>query len=547
MKTRRYALPLLALVSLFVMTAAAVYVTRATVDGGQYDEAITTNTDRMMEEGKEAFRHDTFGDEAFWSDALGLHQTIAGEANGGIGPGLSPAAALAVGLKVDVDALPPDLVEALENGEVDLDDPAVTLALLQLDAVVGVKGTFAGDELSAVGITCAVCHSTVDNSFAPGIGERLDGWANQDLDAGAVIAFAPDLTPFTSLLGVDEETVRTVLQSWGPGKFDASLLMDGKAFRPDGEPAATLIPAAYGLAGVNLHTWTGWGSVTHWNAFVANLEMSGQGTFFDPRLDDAAKFPIAAREGFGHVRSDPDLVTPHLAALQFYQLALPAPAPPAGTFDPALAATGEILFNGPAQCAACHVPPLFTEPGYNMHTPEEIGIDDFQSGRSPDERYRTAPLKGLWTRTRGFYHDGRFETLEEVVEHYDAHFDLGLSSNDVQALKHYLLSLGDADVGGTALEPLGASSPLFELDPNYPNPFEGRTTITYRLQQPSEVTLEVYDVTGRLVSRIEQGHRPVGEHTIVWDGGRQGVASGAYFYRLHVGDRAQTQKMTLIR
>lgn len=543
MKASRHALPLVATLGLFAMTAAAVYVSQPAADGDRYDEAIEMNVSRMMEEGRQTFRHDTFGDEAFWSEALRLHEAIAGEANGGVGPGLPPSAALALGLNVDLAVLPPDLIEALENGEVDLEDPAVTLALLQLDAVVGVKGTFSGENLSAIGVTCAVCHSTVDDSFAPGIGRRLDGWPNQDLDVGAVIAFAPDLTPFTSLLGVDEETVREVLHSWGPGKFDAELILDGKAFRPDGGPAATLIPAAYGLAGVNLATWTGWGSVTHWNGFVANLEMHGQGTFYDPRLDDAEKFPIAAREGFGHVQNDPDLVTPKLAALHFYQLGLPAPAPPAGTFDPALAASGEALFNGRAQCSTCHVPPLFTEPGYNMHTPEEIGIDDFQSSRSPDERYRTAPLKGLWTRTRGFYHDGRFATLEAVIEHYDAHLGLGLSGDEVQALKHYLLSLGDADVGGTAAEPPAAPS-LFELDPNYPNPFGGRTTIRYRLQQPGEVTLEVYTVTGRLVSRIEQGVRPTGEHVIEWD---EDVASGTYLYRLRVGNSARTQKMTVVR
>ena len=201
--------------------------------------------------------------------------------------------------------------------------------------MVGVKGFFddAGN-LSSVGIQCAFCHSTVDDSFAPGIGQRLDGWANRDLDVGAIIALAPDLGFFVSLLGVDENTVRTVLRSWGPGKFDAELILDGKAFRPDGKPAATLLPPAFGLAGVNLHTWTGWGSVTHWNAFVANLEMGGQGTFFDPRLNDAEQFPIAAREGFGDLRSDPDLITSKLAALHFYQLAIPAPPPRKGASSP---------------------------------------------------------------------------------------------------------------------------------------------------------------------------------------------------------------------
>ena len=236
-----------------------------------------------IQKGREAFRHDTFGDEVFWTDTLRLHDAIAGEALGGVGTGVDPATALAVGLKVDVRALPGKLKRALKKGQVDLTSPSTTLALLQLDAVVGLKGKIGLDgQLKSIGITCALCHSVVDNSFAPGIGRRLDGWANRDLDPGLIISLAPDLSVFTSLLGVDEATVKFVLQSWGPGKFDASLLLDGKAFRPDGGSAAVLIPPAFGLAGVNLHTWTGWGSVSHWNALVANLEMGGVGTFFDP-------------------------------------------------------------------------------------------------------------------------------------------------------------------------------------------------------------------------------------------------------------------------
>jgi len=401
------------------------------------------NAQRMLEDGKQTFRFDTFGDEAFWTDALQLNRAIAGAANGGVGPGVSPKTALAVGLKVDVDALPESLISQLKHGRVNLDDPATTLALLKLGAVVGVKGTVndAGN-LQTVGITCALCHSTVDNSFAPGIGRRLDGWAARDLNVGAIVALSPNLKPVADLLGVDEATVRTVLQSWGPGKFDAELFLDGKAFRPDGKSAATLIPPAFGLVGVNLHTWTGWGSVTHWNAFVANLEMHGQGTFYDPRLNDPVKFPIAARAGFGNVRSNPDLITAKLPALQFYQLAIPAPAAPAGSFDPAAAARGAVVFKDQAKCATCHVPPIYTEPGWNMHTPAEIGIDDFQAKRSPDERYRTAPLKGLWThQTGGFYHDGRFPTLRDVVEHYNNFLGTNLSEQQKVDLVEYLKSL----------------------------------------------------------------------------------------------------------
>ena len=407
------------------------------------EQQIDSNAERMLAEGKQTFRFDTFGDEVFWTDALQLHRAIEGAKFGGVGPGVSPKTALAVGLKVDSEALPGSLVAKLKQGKVDLDDPATTLALLKLDAVVGVKGTFNNDgSLKTIGITCALCHSTVDNSFAPGIGERLDGWAARDLNVGAIVALSPNLQPVATLLGVDEATVRKVLQSWGPGRFDAELFLDGKAFRPDGKTAATLIPPAFGLVGVNLHTWTGWGSVTHWNAFVANLEMHGQGTFFDPRLNDPVKFPIAAREGFGNVRSNPDLITAKLPALHFYQLAIPAPPAPAGSFDRAAATRGKALFNNEAKCATCHVPPIYTEPGWNMHTADEIGIDDFQAKRSPDERYRTSPLKGLWTHQKGgFYHDGRFATLRDVVEHYNTFLNTNLTERQKLDLVEYLKSL----------------------------------------------------------------------------------------------------------
>lgn len=407
------------------------------------DEIVRAHADDLLQAGREAFRFDTFGDQVFWGDTLRLHQAIAGEANGGVGAGLSPRVALGLGLKVDAEALPQTLRDSIVAGKVDLDAPATTVALLELDSVVGVTGFFDENrQLRSMGTQCALCHSTVDNSLAPGIGRRLDGWANRDLDVGAIIALAPDVSVLGSVLGVDEDTVRAVLRSWGPGKFDASLLLDGKAFRPDGKSAATLIPPAYGLAGVNLHTWTGWGSVTHWNALVANLEMQGQGTFYDPRLDNAERFPIAARTGAGHVRSDPDLVTPQLAALHFYQLALPPPAPAPDSFNPQAAARGNDLFTGKARCASCHVPPLFTEPGWNVHLPEEIGIDDFQAGRSPDGRYRTAPLRGLSAHAQGgFYHDGRFATLAEVADHYDRFFGLGLTATEKADLIEYLKSL----------------------------------------------------------------------------------------------------------
>jgi len=397
----------------------------------------------MVDQGRRVFRYDTFDDQTFWGDALHLHHAIEGAKFGGVGAGVSPKVALEVGLKVDVDALPAALIDQLKAGQVNLDDPATTLALLKLNSVVGVTGFFNPDgSLKSMGIQCALCHSTVDNSFAPGIGHRLDGWANRDLNVGAIVSLAPNLQPFADLLGVDQATVRKVLQSWGPGHFDAELALDGKPFRPDGKTAAVLIPPAFGLAGVNLHTWTGWGSVTYWNAFVANLEMHGKGNFFDPRLDDKAQFPVAAKAGFGHVRNSPGLITPQLAALHFYQLAIPAPVPPAGSFNEEAAERGQAVFNGRGKCASCHVPPLYTEPGWNMHTPSEVCVDSFQADRSPDKRYRTSPLNGLWTHTKGgFYHDGRFPTLLDVVNHYDSCMNLGLSDGNKTDLVEFLKSL----------------------------------------------------------------------------------------------------------
>jgi cytochrome c peroxidase len=419
-------------------TAAAVDVTQA-------------NAVQTLDAGKQTFRFDTFGDESFWGDTLKLHQAIEGSTFvGGVGAGVSPKTALAVGLKVDVDALPGDLVAQLKNGTLNLDDPANTLALIKLNAVLGITGFFNPDgSMKSIGIQCAFCHSTVDDSLAPGIGHRLDGWANRDLNVGAIVNLSPDLSAVVALLRpaiptVDDATVRAVLNGWGPGKFDAQLFLDGKAAKPGGVlgSSATLIPPAFGLAGVNLHTSTGWGSVTYWNAFVAVLEMHGKGTFIDSRLNDPVKYPVAAAAGFGNVRNDPDLVTSKLPALQSYQLAIQAPAAVAGSFDAAAAARGKTLFSGKAKCATCHVPPLFTEPGWNMHTPAEIGIDSFQSDRAPDGRYRTAPLKGLWTHQKGgFYHDGRFATLLDVVNHYDTFMVLGLTAPEKSDLAEYLKSL----------------------------------------------------------------------------------------------------------
>jgi hypothetical protein len=409
-----------------------------------FDSVIEDNVDDLMKRGREIFRYDTFGSESFWGDKLKLHEAIAGEKQGGRGPGLSPKQALQLGLKVDQSKVPSTLLEVIKGGAVSLENPETTLELLRANAVVGVTGFFDKKDkrLRSVGIHCAFCHSTVDDSFARGIGRRLDGWPNRDLNVGAIVELSPNLQPMADLLKTDEATVRKVLLSWGPGKYDAELNQDGKAFRPDGKSAATVLPAAFGLAGVHLHTYTGWGSVTYWNAYVANTQMVGRGTFFDPRIKNHDQFPIGAAAGFGEMRPQSDVVTEKLAALHFYQLAIPAPTPPKKLFNKEAAVRGKEVFNGKARCASCHVPPLFTEPGWPLHTPEEIGIDDFQANRSPEKRYRTTPLRGLFTRMRGgFYHDGRFPTLDDVVNHYNAVKKLNLTDLEHADLVEYLKSL----------------------------------------------------------------------------------------------------------
>lgn len=422
---------------------AAQRTSTAASPNSSVDLLITQYAQRMIREGQQTFRYDTFGSEAFWGNALQLHKAIAGAKNGGVGGGVSPRTALSVGLKVDAAALPDTLRQQIKDGKVDLDDPSTTVALLKLKAVVGVTGIFdVNGSLRSLGIQCAFCHSTVDDSFSPGIGKRLDGWANRDLNVGAIVSLAPNLKPFTDLLAVDVATVKKVLASWGPGRFDAELDKDGKAFRPDGKQAGTLIPPAFGLAGVNLHTWTGFGSVTYWNAYVAATEMHGSGTFFDLRLADKAQYPVAAKSGSSNTHGTPDRVTPKLAALHFYQLAIPAPKPPNLSYDKQASGRGKAVFEAKGKCATCHVPPLFTEPGNNLHTPAEVGVDAFQADRSPTHMYRTAPLAGVWSHQKGgFYHDGRFASLKDVVDHYDNLLKLGLTERERADLIEYLKSL----------------------------------------------------------------------------------------------------------
>ena len=397
----------------------------------------------LIAEGKQIFRFDTFGDEDFWSGLLHLDKAIAGEKNGGFGPGVSPLDALNIGLKVDVEALPPEVIAGIESGDIKLTEPATTLALLQLNAVVGVKGNFTeAGTLQSIGITCASCHSTVDDSYQYGIGKRLDGWPNRDLDVGGIISLTDNALPIANMLHVSEPTLRSVLDLWGPGKFSAILFMDGKAFNTEtGNVAANLIPAAFGLKDIELTTYTGWGDISYWNAFVAILEMHGKGNFSDPRLNDPVKYPIAVEQGFYNVINNPDLVTSKLPALRAYQHSIDAPKPPANSYDHGAAGRGKAIFLTKAQCATCHPLPLLAD--NKLHTADELGVDDFESSRSPHESgYRTTPLGGLFARAKGgFYHDGQFPTLRAVIDHYNDHRSLNLTEAQKRDLEEYLKSL----------------------------------------------------------------------------------------------------------
>jgi mono/diheme cytochrome c family protein len=358
----------------------------------------------QMDQGQQIFRFDTFGDEQLWTDTLRLHEVIQSS--------VSPTTALAVGLKVDATALPPNFLATR-----DLNSPATTVELIKLNAVVGLVGNVRGTQLKSVGITCAICHSTVDNSVAAGIGNRLDGWPNRDLNPGAIIALSPALTA----------AQKAVYNSWGPGRFDPR-------FNVDGINGPVLIPPAYGLRGVGFETYTGDGPISYWNNYVAVVEMGGHGSFSDPRI------------GINIVQ-EPDQVTPKLPELLRYQLSLAAPPPPAGSFDQNAAKRGEVLFRGKAGCASCHIPPTFTDvlsgPDPNvplLHDAAEVGMDPLYAQRSATKKYRTTPLRALWQHPP-YFHDGSAPDLNAVVNHYDRLFGLGLSSKQKRDLVEYLKSL----------------------------------------------------------------------------------------------------------
>jgi hypothetical protein len=365
-----------------------------------------------VEQGRGIFRFDPFGDETFWSDTLLMHEVIRGT----VGLGVSPATALAVGLKVDVDALPAALRQALAAGTVDLDDPATTVALLELGAVLGVVGEVdASHTLTRVGITCALCHSTVDNSFTEGIGRRLDGWPNRDLDVGRIIALSPAITP----------AQRAVYQSWGPGMYDPR-------FSIDGQNIPVVLPPAFGLRHVAREVYTGDGPVSYWNAYVAITQMHGHGFFSDARIGVTVSNP-------------PDLVSSKLDALRAYQFSLRKPRAAAGTFDEVAAKRGRIVFNATARCARCHLGEQLTDVNAGrLHTAAEVDQDPAYAARSATKLYRTTPLRGLWNPpqlTGPYFHDGSAATLQDVVEHYVSHFRLELSAQQKSDLVEYLKTL----------------------------------------------------------------------------------------------------------
>jgi mono/diheme cytochrome c family protein len=351
---------------------------------------------QLIAEGRRVFRYDTFGDERLWTDQLGMASIV---------EAVSPRDALALGLKVDADAVPAAVLAGA-----DLTDPATTVALLKLDAVLGLKATVDADNhVTRLGITCALCHSTVDDAVAPGIGHRRDGWPNRDLDPGRIIALSDAIPP----------EKKAVYTSWGRGMYDPRFNIDGLS-------TPLVLPPAYGLQHVKNETYTAEGPISYWNAYVAVTQMGGQGNFSDPRLGIDIRF-------------DPDLVTSKLPALRAYQLSLQTPPPPAGSYDPAAAERGQELFAH--DCQGCHVGATGTDNnGGKLHAPGETGMDGAYAARTTTKAYRTTPLRGLWQHAP-YFHDGSAATLADVVAHYDTVLHLGLTRQQQDDLVEYLKTL----------------------------------------------------------------------------------------------------------
>jgi cytochrome c2 len=380
--------------------------------------ASSSTVAQRSNDGQQIFRFDTFGDEQLWTDVLRMPEALAT---------VDPKTALSVGLKVDAEALPAALVDSLKKGQVDLGSPKTTLELLKLNAVVGVKGEVSADgKLTRVGVTCALCHSTVDNSFSPGIGKRLDGWANRDLNVGAIIALSSAL----------DEATKKEFKTWGPGKYDPRHhAFNGSKLVPLNNPSLPIvIPSIYGLRNVGFETVTGDGPISYWNSYVGVGQMGGHGSFNDSRISLT-------------ITQTPDQVTPKLKPLLEYQLSLHAPEAVKGSFDSTAAKRGEQVFRGEARCASCHKGDAFTDVmsggSHDMpvlHEPREVGTDAKYAQRSATKKYRTSPLRGLWQHPP-YFHDGSAADLPAVVDHYDRHLKLNLKLEQKKDLVEFLKSL----------------------------------------------------------------------------------------------------------
>jgi mono/diheme cytochrome c family protein len=404
-----------------VFVLAMAYAVSGFVPATQTEHAGITSrqaSEQTLRDGQQIFRFDTFGDEQLWTDVLRMHEAVAT---------VDPATALAVGLKVDVEALPAPVIAALQAGQVDLTNPAVTIELLRLNAVVGVKGTVSeAGQLTTVGVTCALCHSSVDNSFAPGIGKRLDGWANTDLNVGAIVALSPAL----------DDATKAEFRAWGPGKYDPRHhAFNGTNLIPLNSPSLPIvIPSIYGLKGVGFETFTADGPISYWNSYVGVGQMGGHGNFSDPRIGLS-------------ITQTPDLVTPKLPALLAYQLSLRPPKAPNGNFDQAAASRGKRLFRNEAGCATCHQSPNYTDVLSGptptvpfLHDPAEVGMDPAYAARTATGKYRTTPLRGLLQHPP-YFHDGSAPDLLAVVNHYNRHFGLHLTAAQKADLVEFLKSL----------------------------------------------------------------------------------------------------------
>jgi mono/diheme cytochrome c family protein len=391
-----------------------LFVLAAAPSGCGSDETASASVDPTLAAmGKDIFRFDTFGDETFWTDMLMMNVAVST---------VDPTTALMVGLKVDAEVIPPDVAAGVLDHSISLTSPATTIALLKLNAVVGVKGTVESvggvDTLTRLGITCALCHSTVDDSFMTGIGKRLDGWPNRDLNPGAIIALSPALPT----------AKKDIYTTWGAGKYDPR-------YNQDGINGPQVIPPAYGLLGINSITATGDGTdIAYWNRYVSVTQMGGHGTFMD------------SRTGVSVTNGTDDQVTSKLPALQEYQKSLAAPAPPADSFNAAAAARGKMVFEGAGKCATCHSGSEFTDANSKLHEPSEVvsepepgGVASYAS-RTATKKYRTAPLRGLWQHPP-YFHNGSAATLEAVVDTYDSKKTLGLTADQKTDLVQYLKSL----------------------------------------------------------------------------------------------------------